>query len=277
MQFVNTGSYNDYHAPRLTGIVAASNPQGKGNKVKTLDIAQLTRFLNVVVKGDPDIFLEQLLAQHVPPKFVTYHQKYKVNLTPPEGDDYELPDPRPLNFRNRMGHHQFCRWAQYDKPVENLASFAVFGATFTSELETIASGDWPMEPDDVLNKQPAETAARIQHFVKSSKQDALHATNSMLIYMLNRNETVLSEQQLGCLAQYITNLPDGLSMTVLRKLVLPPAPRNEEWSQRLLFWNSPDGETAGPLADHFQNLTTETMQDVRANSQSKLQQRRRAS
>ncbi len=272
MEFVNTGAYNDYRLPRHFGIVAASNPQGVGNKVKSLDNAQFTRFCNVIIEGDPDVFIDQLAIQGAPPQLYAYHAKFKDQLMANElgmdgaakrSEKYKLPDPRPLNHRNRMGHALISRWAQHDKPVMHDISVAVYGETFMRLLATIESGDWPIEVDDVLNDPIEKTTGRVKTFVTRRKQDALVATVQMLVSYLNRHDTVLSHDQLDRVCEFFLAVPESSAMVGLRRLVLKGAPRGDHYVQLFMLWRSPNGVKAGPLGNHFLKMTRTAMAEVK--------------
>jgi hypothetical protein len=264
MEFVNTGIWNDAKLPTTWGIALASNPAGvKGNKVTSLDGAQMSRSINLPYSRSLEAYFEQLYKQHVDPNLQTYYHKFKDELTCPSVME-SLPQPV-VNDRTRMMFNHMYPVIKNDRIVLNHFAEAMFGTNMMANLAQILEGDLPVEPWEILgsndpqheneipkpSKSWPEAKKKLEEYIKARKHDLVVMTGFRMAQVCNDRELKFDTQQVENLCNFIEYIPEDIGMDVMRKMLYNENGNAGFWRDKLLRYKSADGTQAGPLAKKF--------------------------
>lgn len=279
MEFVNTGSYNDYKLPTGWSMVAASNPQGGKHKVKSIDEAQATRFVNLPYTPPRMQFIKQLAKQGVENDILAYFMRFKEVAEVPSMTNV-LPEPRPINWRNSTIFAHLYPSIRHDDSILNEVAYSIFGPNAIRDLQSILKDEMPLSPDEILGgtaeqrvnndelKTPKAaweyTSKKLKLFLEMRRTDIITVTGHRLVTYVNKSDVNLSPEQFDNLAQFLMEAPKEIALDCMRQLVEPSAPKNRHYRPLFTTWGSTDGKSAGILAKRFFEVSLEIQNKVKA-------------
>lgn len=266
MELVNTGRYNSYTLPIGFGVVAASNPQGKAHKVRTVDMAQFTRFVNLPVAPPRNQWIQNLAEQGIDKELIAYAVKFRDVAATASIANY-LPEPRPVNKRNFALYGHLRGALKHDDTAHNEVAFAMFGPNSMRDLSAMLEGLCPLDAHEILgvNKKDrlngvsgdepkvagAKAIARMQQFEKDRHSEITAVSVLYLVNHLNREDTQLSDEQFDALGEFLLALPAETANLGLRKLVLEGCPRKSYFLPKLTQWRAEPGQPGGPIVQRM--------------------------
>lgn len=266
MELVNTGRYNSYRLPMGFNVVAASNPQGKAHKVRTVDMAQFTRFVNLPVAPPRSQWIQNLAEQGIDKELVAYAVKFRDVAASASIANY-LPEPRPVNKRNFALYGHLRGVLKHDELAHNEVAFAMFGPNSMRDLSAMLDGLAPLDPYEILgvNKKDkqngvqgdepkvasAKAIERIQAFERDRHGEITAVSVLYLVNFLNKEDTQLSDEQFDALGEFFLALPTEVANLGLRKLVLENCPRKSYYLPKLTQWRTEPGQPAGPIVQRM--------------------------
>ncbi len=261
---------NSFVVPQTMAMFAASNPQGKGHKVRTTDKAQFSRFVPLVVTSTHDSFIMELSKQGVSSVMLAYAMKMGKELMPANSKHGVLPEPRIINRRNFTMLCHLYESMQYDDEVLTEVGFAMLGTSNLKDIRSLLSGEMPLDPQEILGvnarerKQGVEglepkaawpvAETKIQKFKDTNRQDILAVTMHRLVRHLNDPGFDLSDDQLDNVCAFFTALPKDLSATGLRKIILDSCPRQAYYRPKFTRHGASDAKNAGVFAKYMASV-----------------------
>lgn len=279
MEFVNTARYNDYSLPTGWSIVAASNPQGGKHKVKSIDEAQATRFVNLPYTPPRMQFIKQLAKQGVENDILAYFMRFKEIAEVPSMVNV-LPEPRPVNWRNSTIFAHLYPSIRHDDVVLNEIAYSIFGPNAIKDLQSILKDEMPLSPEEILGGTSEQravnaellspkkaweyTSEKLKVFEETRRTDIITVTGHRLVTHVNKADVHLSPEQFDNLAQFLMEVPKEIALDCMRQLVEPSAPKNRHYRPLFTTWGSTDGKSAGILAKRFFEVSLEIQNKVKA-------------
>lgn len=278
MEFVNTGLYNDYKLPHGWSMCAASNPQGGKHRVTSIDEAQLTRFVNMPYSPPRKTFINQLVKQDVDNRILTYFMRFKEIAECPPATTV-LPEPRVVNWRTCTMFAHLYSSMQHDDVLQTEVAFSFFGPNAMRDLESILNSEMPLSPDEILGGTEEQRAGnnelmtpshaweyseeRLKKFEEDRRTDIITVTGHRLVIHLQKETTLLSQEQVNNLARFLMLIPKEVAINCMRQLVQQNAPKSEHYRGLLTTWGSSDGKTAGVLAKRFFEVNQEIQAKIK--------------
>jgi hypothetical protein len=277
MELVNTGRYNSYVLPAGFSVVAASNPQGKAHKVRTVDMAQFTRFVNLPVAPPRSQWIQNLAEQGIDKELIAYAVKFRDVAATASIANY-LPEPRPVNKRNFALYGHLRGVLKHDEMAHNEVAFAMFGPNSMRDLSAMLDGLSPLDAHEILGVNKREklagiqgeeptvagpkAIARMRQFEKDRHSEITAVSVLYLVNHLNKEDTQLSDEQFDALGEFLLALPAETANLGLRKLVLEGTPRKGYYLPKLSQWRAAPGEPGGPLVKRMMEKLHELKQQL---------------
>lgn len=283
MEFTCTRRINDYKLPPGFGLVAATNPQGKNNKVRSLDDAQWTRFIPVAYAPSYSVFMEQLVLQGVGARLIAYFHKFRDMIPKPAYKDL-LPTPRPVNWRNSTIFAHMMDTCQYDDELQTMLIQSIFGDAAVTNLSSVLDGECPFEASEIIGLLPEQIAAgghgelamspeeamgsfpaRLRMMEAAKQLELISLSTTMLCVHVNNLETIdFTPQQFDNLCTFLDMLPGPAFGDFTRRVLSTGCKHKEvfcatQGAHSMLSWKR-EGGGMGKLAQRVMDRNKDRQQ-----------------